>query len=109
MKNMKKSLLTEKQTGGHMATEFSSKKIEFSDYFEVVEYAFKNRWSDGLAIVPPIPDKVEELINYVRRDPQEVIGEVDINPLIVLEEGKGAKAIDALVLLHDAEKRPELQ
>ncbi len=31
---------------------------------------------------------------------KEVIAEIDINPLIVLEEGKGARAVDALVLLH---------
>lgn len=28
-----------------------------------------------------------------------VIKEVDINPLFVFEEGKGAKAVDALVVL----------
>jgi acetyltransferase len=31
----------------------------------------------------------------------EEIAEIDINPLIVLEEGKGVKAVDALVLLKD--------
>lgn len=34
---------------------------------------------------------------------KDVIAEIDINPLIVLEEGKGVKAVDALVLLHDGE------
>jgi acetyltransferase len=31
----------------------------------------------------------------------DVIAEIDINPLIVMEEGNGAKAVDALVLLQD--------
>jgi predicted RNase H-like nuclease len=30
----------------------------------------------------------------------EAIREIDINPLVVMEEGKGARAVDALVLLR---------
>ena len=56
--------------------ELTSRKIEVSDYFEAVELFFQNRWSDGLAIVPPTQDKVEEMIASVKRDPQEVIGKV---------------------------------
>jgi acetyltransferase len=36
------------------------------------------------------------------REFKGVIAEIDINPLIVSEEGKGAKAVDALVLLHNS-------
>ncbi|MEE9610198.1 MAG: acetate--CoA ligase family protein, partial [Desulfatiglandales bacterium] len=32
---------------------------------------------------------------------KEVIAEIDINPLIVMEDGKGARAVDALVLFHE--------
>jgi len=35
---------------------------------------------------------------------QEVVAEIDINPLIVMEDGKGATAVDALVLLHEKGK-----
>ena len=34
-------------------------------------------------------------------DLESVVSKVDINPLIVLEEGKGVKALDALVILKE--------
>jgi acetyltransferase len=38
-------------------------------------------------------------------DLKEIIAEIDINPLIVMEDGKGTRAVDALVLLHEKGKR----
>ena len=36
--------------------------------------------------------------SHLAIDNKAVIGEMDINPLIVLDEGKGVRAVDALVV-----------
>ena len=43
-------------------------------YEEVQDYYYEKRWSDGLPIVPPTIEKVEEFLKYTKRDPEEVIG-----------------------------------
>jgi hypothetical protein len=44
-------------------------------------------------------------VSHLGMDAGGAIRELDINPLIVLEEGRGALAVDALVVL-DIERRP---
>ncbi|MBI1987162.1 MAG: hypothetical protein HYS70_02295 [Nitrospinae bacterium] len=41
---------------------------------EVNRLFYENEWSDGLPIVPPTPEKVEELLRFTDRDPEEEIG-----------------------------------
>lgn len=41
---------------------------------EVQSYFYEKKWSDGLPIVPPTIEKVEEFLKYTDRDPEEVIG-----------------------------------
>jgi hypothetical protein len=55
---------------------FKSGSIEVSDPLEAIEVFFERRWTDGLAIVPPTEAKVDEMIKYVGRDPQESLGAV---------------------------------
>lgn len=55
---------------------FLSELTDVKDYHEAVELFFENRWTDGLAVVPPTPENVEELVRYVDRDPHEEIGEI---------------------------------
>jgi hypothetical protein len=51
--------------------------IVFKGTFEEVNQFFYNReWSDGLPIVPPIIEKVEEFLKYTNRSAQEVIGTI---------------------------------
>ncbi|NWF53696.1 MAG: hypothetical protein HXY45_02755 [Syntrophaceae bacterium] len=41
---------------------------------EVNDFFFSNRWTDGLPIIPPTPDKVEEFLKYTPFPPdQEVV------------------------------------
>jgi hypothetical protein len=43
-------------------------------YTEVNRFFLENEWSDGLPIVPPTLDKVEEFLRFTERDPDEVLG-----------------------------------
>jgi acetate---CoA ligase (ADP-forming) len=50
---------------------------------------------------------LSETINRIASlawDLRERLVEMDINPLVVFEEGKGVKALDALIILNEAEK-----
>lgn len=49
--------------------------IIFKGSFEEVnDYFLKNEWSDGLPVVPPTIDKVEEFLKHTNRDPDDVLG-----------------------------------
>ena len=41
-------------------------------------------------------------LSWVAYDLSDEIAELDINPLLVLEEGAGARVLDALVVRHGA-------
>ena len=56
--------------------ELKSERIDVADAWEAVELYFERRWTDGLAIVPPTEERVERMIRYSGRDPQEILGEV---------------------------------
>lgn len=53
------------------------------------------------ADVNALAETLVKLGNLVS-DQHEILQEIDINPLKVLEEGKGVKAVDALVVLRDS-------
>ncbi|HEX5370993.1 MAG TPA: hypothetical protein VFY10_16435 [Dehalococcoidia bacterium] len=40
---------------------------------EAIEYYYENGWTDGLPVVPPIQEFVDEFLATTRRDPNEVI------------------------------------
>ena len=41
---------------------------------EINEFFHKNNWTDGLPIVPPTIEKIEEFLKYTDRAPEEVLG-----------------------------------
>ncbi|MBI1734482.1 MAG: hypothetical protein HYR51_04845 [Candidatus Rokubacteria bacterium] len=49
---------------------------EIADFWEWHELALENRWTDGLVVAPPVESRVLEIIDYLRRDPREVVGVV---------------------------------
>jgi hypothetical protein len=56
------------------ASAWDSKKVVFEgSYDEVNAYFHEMDWSDGLPIVPPTLERVEEFLRYTDRSPEEVI------------------------------------
>lgn len=54
-----------------------SKRIEVPDSLEdIYEFVLSKGWGDGLPIVPPIEDRVHKMVDYVGRDPSEVVAQV---------------------------------
>ena len=51
-----------------------SERIPIRDYFEWQEMAFDKGWSDGFPVAPPLESKVAEVVEYLGREPGEVIG-----------------------------------
>lgn len=70
------NLLTQPFTGKAEAqVEPGPREIVFKGTFEEVnEYFYNNHWTDGLPIVPPTLQKVEEFLKYTDRSPTEVLG-----------------------------------
>lgn len=59
-----------------MPTHIASPKqaiLTTTDVFTAMELFHERGWTDGLPIVPPAPARVQEMLNSVRRDPQDVI------------------------------------
>jgi hypothetical protein len=62
----------------------SARDIVFRGTFEQVNaYFYEQQWSDGLPIVPPTVEKIEEFLSFTDRAPQESLG-------ILLPENRAA-------------------
>ncbi|HJU09794.1 MAG TPA: UGSC family (seleno)protein [Candidatus Binataceae bacterium] len=67
------------ETNGHASTEVqpSPRDIVFSGSFEEVNrFFYENEWSDGLPIVPPTIEKVEQFLRFTERSPDESLGPI---------------------------------
>ena len=53
-----------------------SERLSAEDYDDAIELFYDRHWTDGLPIVLPTRKRVEELIAYVERDPQESVGAI---------------------------------
>jgi|DewCreStandDraft_2_1066082.scaffolds.fasta_scaffold00265_22 hypothetical protein len=51
-------------------------EVKDSPFWEVNDYLYRNRLTDGLPVIPPTSDLVQAAIAESGRDPEEVIGEV---------------------------------
>lgn len=59
-----------------MGLKLKSPVIELGDFWEWDRLARDRRWTDGLPVAPPTEERVLAILDYLGRDPQEVIGVV---------------------------------
>lgn len=52
----------------------ADKKLELGDPIGAVEFYFSQGWTDGLPVVPPTVEKVQEFLTFAGRAPTAVIG-----------------------------------
>ena len=54
--------------------QLGSKTFDVPDATAAVEFCYEQGWTDGLPVVPPTHEAIEQIINYLGRDPKEVVG-----------------------------------
>ncbi|MFH1484559.1 MAG: hypothetical protein ABIH46_00665 [Chloroflexota bacterium] len=56
--------------------QLKSKKYDLADWSAWQELAYEQRWTDGLPVTPPTEQMVAEMLQYIKKDPQESLGSV---------------------------------
>ncbi|MGE5524618.1 MAG: hypothetical protein ACM3SS_12960 [Rhodospirillaceae bacterium] len=52
----------------------ASRVFDAADLEAAVEFCYQQNWTDGLPVVPPTRGAIERILQYLRRDPAEVVG-----------------------------------
>ena len=68
---------------------------EFADYDVFLEAYLERGWTDGLPVVPPTKEKVEQFLAYAGLQPDDVLGTVPTREATFYAEGVAANAIMA--------------
>ena len=69
--------LTEQVEAARPSRDPGPREIVFEGSFEEVNRLFlENRWSDGLPIVPPTPEKIAEFLAFTDRSADDVLGKL---------------------------------
>ena len=79
-----------------MATDATDRQsIEWEDPLEAIERCYELGWTDGLPVVPPSAERVQEFVDYVGRSPVEVLGTLPERRREVTVEKAAANAVMA--------------
>ncbi|MDO8669913.1 MAG: thioredoxin, partial [Dehalococcoidia bacterium] len=55
----------------------TSQRVAVSQFIDVMyEQMYERGWTDGLPIIPPTEERVQAFVEYLGRDPGEVIAEI---------------------------------
>ena len=73
----------------------TSNRLEFDEAAEVIEYYFKQGWTDGLPVVPPTVERVREFIDYAGRSPSEIVGTEPTKGRVITVEKVAINAVMA--------------
>jgi hypothetical protein len=71
-------------------TDLTSRVHEVADLNAFVELSYAEGWTDGLPVLPPTDDLVCAMVDYIGRDPNEVIG--------VMPPGEGVATIEKIAI-----------
>jgi hypothetical protein len=69
-----KNLTDASGTGQHHSEPLAQDVVFRGGFDAVNQYFLDHEWSDGLPVVPPTKDKVQEFLNYTDKAPDEVLG-----------------------------------
>lgn len=56
--------------------QLASRIYEAADLEAAVEYCYAQKWTDGLPVIPPTRNAIERIINFLQRDPRDIVGTV---------------------------------
>ena len=68
---------------------------EYRDYAELLDDYYARGWTDGLPVVPPTPESVDEFLTAARLEPDTVIGTVPTREVTVTAEHVAINAVMA--------------
>ena len=63
------------------------------DPLDTIEECYRRGWTDGLPVVPPTPDRVSAMLDYVGLDRRRVLGEVPVRRRTLTAEQAAANAV----------------
>ena len=78
-----------------MTTSLTSKRLEFDDATEAIEFYFSQGWTDGLPVVPPTVDKVRRFLDQAGRAPSEILGSEPTKGRVITAEKVAVNAVMA--------------
>jgi hypothetical protein len=78
-----------------MQADLQSTRYEVPATLEAIEYCFDQRWTDGLPVVPPTPDKVRAFLQVAGLQPDAVIGEIPERGRVLTAEKVAINAVMA--------------
>jgi hypothetical protein len=82
---------TNRQTAGHATERFTIDMDTTPEGLNAVNRFLAERdWSDGLPVIPPTPEAVEQMLRGTRRQPQDV--------LMVMEPGFGLATVEKIAI-----------
>jgi hypothetical protein len=73
----------------------TSNRYELDDASQAVEFFYQKGWTDGLPVVPPTPERVEEFLYYGGKFPDEVLGYIPARNRVITAEKVAINAVMA--------------
>ena len=78
-----------------MASNKRAQVHELSGALDAIEECYRRGWTDGLPVVPPKVDRVNEMLDYVGLTPDHILGEVPVRRRSLTAEQAAANAVMA--------------